>query len=45
MKVISSGQTLGATIAGLDLAQPLSDEQFDAVRYAKIIKDAGLKID
>src|SRR5207253_5062941 len=34
MKVISSGQTLGATIAGLDLAQPLSDEQFDAVLRA-----------
>jgi alpha-ketoglutarate-dependent taurine dioxygenase len=34
MKVIGSGQTLGATIAGLDLAQPLSDEEFDSVLRA-----------
>jgi len=31
MKVTSSGQTLGATIEGLDLAKPLSDGDFDAV--------------
>ena len=31
MKVISSGQTLGAAIEGLDLAKPLSQEEFDAV--------------
>ena len=34
MKVTSSGQTLGATIEGLDLAQPLSDGDFDAVLRA-----------
>jgi taurine dioxygenase len=34
MKVTSSGQTLGATIEGLDLAQPLSDADFDAVLRA-----------
>ncbi len=34
MKVTSSGQTLGATIEGLDLAKPLSDEDFDAVLHA-----------
>jgi alpha-ketoglutarate-dependent taurine dioxygenase len=31
MKVTSSGDTLGATIEGLDLASPLTDEQFDRV--------------
>jgi taurine dioxygenase len=31
MKVISSGQTLGARIEGLDLAKPLSQEEFDRV--------------
>jgi taurine dioxygenase len=31
MKVTSSGQTLGATIEGLDLARPLSEDQFEAV--------------
>src|SRR5262245_43690325 len=31
MKVTGSGQILGATIDGLDLAQPLSDEQFALV--------------
>jgi taurine dioxygenase len=31
MKVTSSGETLGATIEGLDLAAPLSDEEFDRV--------------
>jgi taurine dioxygenase len=31
MKVTSSGETLGATIEGLDLAVPLSQEQFDRV--------------
>jgi alpha-ketoglutarate-dependent taurine dioxygenase len=31
MKITSSGGTLGATIEGLDLARPLSREQFDAV--------------
>src|SRR3979490_2821008 len=31
MKVTTSGEILGATIEGLDLAQPLSDEDFDAV--------------
>lgn len=34
MKVTSSGQTLGATIDALDLAQPLSDEAFDFVLRA-----------
>jgi taurine dioxygenase len=34
MKVTPSGQTLGATIDGLDLAHPLSDETFDAVLRA-----------
>jgi len=33
MKIISSGETLGATIEGLDLAQPLSADNFgDVVR-------------
>ena len=31
MKVIGSGQSLGATIEGLDLAKPLSKEQVEAV--------------
>jgi taurine dioxygenase len=31
MKIIGSGQTLGATIEGLDLAKPLSQGEFDAV--------------
>ena len=31
MKVTGSGLTLGATIEGLDLAKPLSPEEFDAV--------------
>ena len=31
MKVTSSGGTLGATIEGLDLAQPLSSDEFDRV--------------
>ncbi len=31
MKVIGSGQSLGATIEGLDLAKPLSQEQVEAV--------------
>ncbi|HEY6720144.1 MAG TPA: TauD/TfdA family dioxygenase [Burkholderiales bacterium] len=34
MRVIGSGQTLGATIEGLDLAKPLSDEELDAVLRA-----------
>jgi taurine dioxygenase len=34
LEVISSGKILGATIAGLDLAQPLSDANFAAVRNA-----------
>src|SRR6266704_457169 len=34
MKVIDSGQTLGATIDGLDLAKPLPQEEFDAVLRA-----------
>ena len=34
MKVIGSGQTLGATIEGLDLAKLLSPEDFDAVLRA-----------
>ena len=34
MKVIGSGQSLGATIDGLDLAKPLSQEEFDAVLRA-----------
>ncbi|HEY6239834.1 MAG TPA: TauD/TfdA family dioxygenase [Burkholderiales bacterium] len=33
-KVTSSGETLGATIDGLDLARPLSDDEFDAVLRA-----------
>ena len=31
MEVTGSGQSLGATIAGLDLAEPLSQEELDAV--------------
>jgi len=31
LKVIPSGQTLGAAIEGLDLSQPLPDEEFDVV--------------
>jgi len=31
MKVTSSGQTLGATIEGLDLGKPLAQEDFDTV--------------
>jgi taurine dioxygenase len=31
MKVTSSGETLGATIEGLDLARPFSDDEFDGV--------------
>ena len=31
MKVIPTGQSLGATIAGLDLAQPLTDAEQGAV--------------
>ena len=34
MKVTSTGQTLGATIEGLDLAKRLSSEEFDAVLRA-----------
>jgi len=34
MKVTTSGETLGATIAGLDLAQPLSQDEFDEVLRA-----------
>src|SRR6266513_4540997 len=34
MKVTSTGQTLGATIEGLDLAQPLSQDEFDEVLRA-----------
>jgi len=34
VKVTGSGQALGATIDGLDLAQPLSDEAFDLVLRA-----------
>jgi len=34
MKMTSSGQTLGATIEGLDLAKPLSQEEFDTVLSA-----------
>jgi taurine dioxygenase len=34
MKVTSSGETLGATVEGLDLAKPLSDQEFDAVLRA-----------
>src|SRR5436190_16636951 len=34
MKVTTSGETLGATVAGLDLAQPLSQDEFDAVLRA-----------
>src|SRR6266705_1947473 len=34
MKVIDSGQTLGATIDGLDLARPLPQEEFEAVLRA-----------
>jgi taurine dioxygenase len=31
MKITSSGETLGATIEGLDLARPLAGDEFDAV--------------
>jgi taurine dioxygenase len=31
MRVTNSGETLGATIEGLDLAKPLSPEEFDSV--------------
>lgn len=31
IRAISSGETLGATIEGIDLAQPLSDESFELV--------------
>ena len=34
MQVVPSGKTLGATVAGLDLAQALSDADFAAVRNA-----------
>ena len=34
MKVIGSGQSLGATIEGLDLAKPLSNEEVEAVLRA-----------
>lgn len=34
MQVIPSGKILGATVAGLDLAQPLNDADFAAVRRA-----------
>src|SRR5258708_40118878 len=31
MKVTDSGETLGATIEGLDLAKPFSEDEFDGV--------------
>jgi len=34
MKVTTSGETLGATIEGLDLARPLSQDEFDEVLRA-----------
>jgi taurine dioxygenase len=34
LKIIPSGQALGATIEDLDLAQPLTDEQRDAIERA-----------
>ena len=34
MKVTRSGETLGATIEGLDLARPLSQGEFDEVLRA-----------
>ena len=34
MKVTRSGETLGATIEGLDLARPLSRDEFDEVLHA-----------
>jgi taurine dioxygenase len=34
LKIIPSGQALGATIEGLDLAQPLTDEQRGAIERA-----------
>jgi taurine dioxygenase len=34
LKIVSSGQSLGATIEGLDLAQPLSDAEHDAALSA-----------
>src|SRR5438477_12565840 len=34
MKVTKSGETLGATIEGLDLARPLSQDEFDEVLRA-----------
>src|SRR5690349_19045261 len=48
MKVTGSGETLGATIEGLDLAQPLSLEDFDGVvralgRYG-VVRFPGQKL-
>ena len=40
MKVISSGQALGATIEGLDLSRPLSAEDFEAV--LKVLGERGV---
>ncbi len=40
MKVISSGQSLGATIEGLDLAKPLSQEEFEAV--VRVLGERGV---
>ena len=34
LEIISSGKTLGATVRGLDLAQPLADADFHRVRHA-----------
>lgn len=48
MKVTGSGETLGATIEGLDLARPLSRENFDSVvgalgRYG-VVRFPGQKL-
>jgi taurine dioxygenase len=40
MKVTSSGETLGATIEGLDLAAPLTNEQFD--RVVRVLGERGV---
>ena len=34
MKITGSGKVLGATVEGLDLAKPLSQEEFDTALQA-----------
>src|SRR6185295_2169231 len=40
MKIISSGQSLGATIEGLDLARPLTEEERGAVE--RVLGERGV---